>query len=70
MLMGRDSRYEGRGFESLHRVLDGHFSHIFVVKIVCLKRPKINEKAAGISPFFTKNNSTLRHEIFLHKQNT
>ena len=30
------------------------FSHIFVVKIcdVCLKRPKINEKEAGIGPFF------------------
>ena len=30
------------------------FSHIFVVKIcnVCLKRPKINEKEAGVGPFF------------------
>ena len=29
------------------------FSHIFVVKIcnVCLKRPKINEKEAGVEPF-------------------
>ena len=29
------------------------FSHIFVVKIcnVCLKRPKINEKEAGVGPF-------------------
>ena len=33
--MGRDSRSEGCGFESRHRILDGHFSHIFfVVKIV------------------------------------
>ena len=33
-----------------------HFSHWFVVKncIVCLKRPKINEKEAGIGPFFLK----------------
>ena len=32
------------------------FSHIFVVKIcnVCLKRPKINEKEAGVGPFFKK----------------
>ena len=32
------------------------FSHIFVVKIcnVCLKRPKINEKEAGVGPFFLK----------------
>jgi len=30
------------------------FSHIFVAKIynVCLKRPKINEKEAGVDPFF------------------
>ena len=34
MVMGRDSRSNGRGFKSLHRILDGHFSHIFVVKIV------------------------------------
>ena len=25
---------EGRGFESQHHVLDGHFLHLFVVKIV------------------------------------
>ena len=34
MVMGRDSHSEGRGFESRHRILDGHFSHIIVVKIV------------------------------------
>ena len=34
VVMGRDSRSEGRGFESRHRILDGHFSHIFVIKIV------------------------------------
>ena len=34
VVMGRDSRSKGRGFESRHRILDGHFSHIFVVKIV------------------------------------
>ena len=34
-----------------------HFSHWFVVKIVqvCLKRPNINEKEAGVGPFFKKN---------------
>ena len=31
VVMGRDSRFEGRGFESRHRILDGH---IFVVKVV------------------------------------
>ena len=35
MVMGRerDSRSKGRGYESRHRILDGHFSHIFVVNI-------------------------------------
>ena len=50
MVMGRDSRSKGRGFESRHCILYGHFSHIFVVKI-CLKRPKKNEKEAGVGPF-------------------
>ena len=52
--MGGDSCSKGRGFESLHYILDGHFSHIFAVKIynVCLKRQKINEKEAGVDPFF------------------
>ena len=42
MVMGGDSSPEGRGFESQQHILDGHFSHIFVVKIckVCLKRRK------------------------------
>ena len=54
MVMGGDSHSKGRGFESRHRILDGHFSHIFVVKIcnVCLKRPIINETEAGVGPFF------------------
>ena len=34
MVMGGDSLSEGRGFEYQHRILDGHFSHIFVVKIL------------------------------------
>ena len=56
MVMGRDSRSKGCGFESRHRILDGHFSHIFVVKIcnVCLKRPKINEKRPGWPIFLKK----------------
>ena len=36
MVMGGDSCSEGRGFESRHRILDGHFSHLFVVKIVMM----------------------------------
>ena len=53
-----DSRSKGHGFESRRRILDGHdiFSHWFVVKscIVCLKRPKINEKRPGLVHFFKK----------------
>ena len=53
VVMGGDSRSEGCGFESRHRILDGHFSHIFAVIFFyfCLKRPKINEKEARVGPF-------------------
>ena len=34
--MGRDSCSKGCEFESRHCILDGHFSHIFVVKIVMM----------------------------------
>ena len=34
MVMGGHSCSKGREFESQHRILDGHFSHLFVVKIV------------------------------------
>ena len=36
MVMGRDSRSEGHWLESRHHLLDGNFSHIFVVKIVLI----------------------------------
>ena len=34
VVMGGDSCSEGRGFESQHHILDGHVSHLFVVKNV------------------------------------
>ena len=34
VVMVGDSCPEGRGFESQHHLLDGHFSHLFVVKMV------------------------------------
>ena len=34
MVMGGDSYFKGREFKSRHRILDGHFSNLFVVKIV------------------------------------
>ena len=56
MVMGRDSRSEGRGFDSWYRILDGHFFTYICCKncIVCLKRPKINEEEAVVGPFFLK----------------
>ena len=36
VLMGGDPCAKGRQFESQHRILDGHFSHLFVVKIVMM----------------------------------
>ena len=54
VVMGGESCSEGRGFKSRYHILDGHFSHIFVVKNcnVCLKRPKINKKRPGLAHFF------------------
>ena len=49
--MEDDSCLRGHEFESQRCILDGHFSHWFVEKIVCSKRPKINEKEAGVGPF-------------------
>ena len=31
---GGGSCSDGHGFESQHHILDGHFSHLFVAKIV------------------------------------
>ena len=33
MVKGGDSCSKGCGFESHHRILDGHFSHLFVAKV-------------------------------------
>ena len=58
MFMGRDSHSKGCGFESRYRILDGHFFIYICCKNcndVCLKRSKINEKEAGVGPFFKKN---------------
>ena len=34
VVMGETHVFEGRGFTSQYFILDGHFSHIFVVKII------------------------------------
>ena len=54
VVMGGDSRSEGRGFESRCHILDGHFFTLICCKIVLIfvcKRPKINEKEAGLAHF-------------------
>ena len=57
MVMGGDSRSEGYEFESQHRILDGHLFTLICCKncIICLKRSIINEKVAGVGPFFKKS---------------
>ena len=57
------------GFDSQRQKLNGHFSHLFVVKIVLFawKWLKINEKEAGVEPFFWKKNKlifTLTYDHF------
>ena len=48
VVMGEDSWAEGCGFEAQHQIQDGHFSHIFVVKIVMfIWKDEKNEKEAG-----------------------
>ena len=50
-----DSSYKGCEFESLHCILDGQFSPLFVVNIVmCVWKDKINEKVAEVGPFLKK----------------
>ena len=52
--MGGDSCSKGNEFESQHRILDGHFSHLLVLEIVMLfEKTKINEKEAGEGQFFS-----------------
>ena len=56
MVMGRDSRIEGHGFESQCRILDGHFFTLICCKIVLM----LNEKEAGMAHFFKKKHCHYR----------
>ena len=48
MVMGGDTCFEGRGFESQHCILYGHFSHFFVVQLYYLFAKDENKrKEAG-----------------------
>ena len=53
MVKGRYSKSEVCEFESRHCIVDGHFFTLICckIRIVCLKRPKINEKEAEDGPF-------------------
>ena len=47
VVMRGDSCSEGHGFESQHHMVDGHFSHLFAVKIVMyVWKDKRNQKEA------------------------
>ena len=55
VVIGGDSCFKGRGFESWHHILDGHFFTYISCKIcneVCLKWPKINDKSGRGWPIF------------------
>ena len=54
MVMGDNSCFRGHGFEFQRLILDEHFFTLNCCKnwIVFLKRLKINEKEAGVGPFF------------------
>ena len=63
VVMGRDSHSEGLGFATQHHILDGNFFTFICRKkftiFVFLKRPKINEKEAGVGQFFFKKKTSV-----------
>ena len=72
--MGWHSQSEGRGFESQHHILEGHFFTLICCEIVSMfvwKRQKLNEKEVEYCPFFKKIvipsfYSIVSRGIFLH----
>ena len=60
MVMGGDSRCEGRGFESQCRLQEGHYFTSICCKIVVmffLKKTQYKRKEAGVGQFFFKKKS-------------
>ena len=53
-VMGRDSHSEGCGFESRHRILDGHFFTYCKNCNVCLKKTENKQKRGRGWPIFKK----------------
>ena len=62
MVMGRDSLSEGRGFESWHRILDGHFHIDLLLKLYCLFEKTENKQKRGRGwPTFLKKYKDKEH---------
>ena len=51
VIMRGDLHSRGLGLESQYRILDGHFFTLYYCKNFVWKRPKINQKEPGDSPF-------------------
>jgi len=50
VVMGGDPSSKGCGFESQHHILDGHFSHLFVLGIVMFVwKDENKQKEAGMA---------------------
>ena len=66
--MGDDSCSKGRGFIFRRRILDGHFFTLICRGncIVCLKRPKINEKDKYLATL--SNCPLIIHVVFTKSQ--
>ena len=55
VVKGGDSLSEGCEFKSQRQILDGHFSHLFVVRIVMFVwKDENTQKEAGVGPFLKK----------------
>ena len=63
VVMGGDSCSKGCGFESQHRILDGQFSHSFVVKIVMFVWKDKLKRGRGW-PIKDKNIWYINHSLF------
>ena len=69
VVMGGDSCAKGCVFESRHRILDGHFSHLFVVKIViCVWKEENKWKRGRGWPIFLKKQYFTEDKLYLWKE--
>ena len=64
MVMGMDSHSKGHGYESRHCILDGHFSHVFLVELYCLIEKTENKQKRGqVGPVIFKKSQLLLGEV-------